>query len=954
MQMFSAISVVRDTGVIEIRTGEMDSKFELIKKTEIKDQNGILHEYADAVTGAKLFYLETSDTNKLFSVSFKTVPEDSTGVFHILEHSVLCGSEKYPVKDPFLELAKGSMYTFLNAMTFPDHTSYPVSSRNEKDFLNLVSVYLDAVFNPAIYQNKNIFYQEGWHYEVAEDGENAFVNGVVYNEMKGVESSVDSKMMSEMMKLLYPDTCYRHQSGGDSKEIPELTYEQFIETHHRFYRPDNACFYLEGKIDLQKTLELIESYLRVSEEPKNVPEIEVQKEVPCKAVQITYPLGKDEESENRVQLLLGKRFCDYSDRIKAYAAMILSEFLTGSFEAPLTQLVFEESLGQDVRMMLDNSIRQPYLLLQLVNTEETKKEHFFEILEMLKEELISSVDLKDYLEPIITNLEFKSGELEEPRALTHSMNVVSAVLYETDVTEILSYRELFKELRRLLETDYYEKLLAEILDPNGYSSVTAIPVYETDDEASFVPATDAIRDQNEKLIAWQMTPDSRESIEMIPRIQLSDVDKQPKENPFTEVEMEGVKVLIHSAPISEMAYVNLYFPVPCEYADRLSEVSLLANMFLNLPTVHYDVVELYRKMKSVIGELQFEYVNTSETGKSDVSTTYLAVRLSYLKTNAIEAVKFLSEVLFSTVFEEKTNAENVLLQLSDAYRNSLIENGDTFASMQALSSWSSAMGAEELLEGISCYETIKRILEEETGVEEFLKFMNDLRGNLLTRSRLIVGITVPEGEATEEISAAYGVDELLKSIPNGPEKDCKMSVKLERRNREFPIPSMVSYAAAGIHGECSSMEDVGVWRVAANIISLEYLWTEIRMRGGAYGAGMSAGFFGDISFFSYRDPDAENSLHTFKTCSEFLKEFAESDEPLDSYIIGAIAKTEPLLGPKYEAIAAEKDYLCNLSYQSLCDVRKGMIGTTREQLLKIAEELVVLEKELTTCVIKQS
>lgn len=930
------------------------SKFKLIKKTEIKDQNGILHEYADDVTGARLFYLETSDTNKLFSVSFKTVPEDSTGVFHILEHSVLCGSEKYPVKDPFLELAKGSMYTFLNAMTFPDHTAYPVSSRNEKDFLNLVSVYLDAVFHPAIYQNKNIFYQEGWHYEASEDGENAFINGVVYNEMKGVESSVDSKMMLQMMSLLYPDTCYRHQSGGDSKEIPKLTYEQFIETHRRFYRPDNACFYLEGNLDLKKTLELIESYLQVPKDMKNVPEIELQKDIPCKNVQITYPLGKDEDPENRVQLLFGKRLCEYSDRVKAYAAMVLSDFLTGSFEAPLTQFVFGEGLAQDVRMMIDNSIRQPYLLLQLVNTEESKKEHFFEVLEMLREELISSGSLKAYLEPIITNFEFKSSEPEEPRALSHSLNVISSVLYGANVSETLSYRELFKELRRLLETNYYEELLTEILDPNGFSSVTAVPLYETDEEIAPVPVTDEIQSENEKLIAWQTTPDSREALDMIPRIRLSDVDKLPKEKPFTETVIEGAKVLVHPAPISELAYVNLYFPVPKEYQNRLSKVSLFANMFLNLPTVHYDVVTLYQKMKSVMGDLRFEYVNSCETGKAEASTTYLAVRSSFLKSNAAEAVRFLTEVLFGTMFEEKDYAENVLLQLSDAYRNSLIENGDAFAAMMALSSWSSAMGATELLEGISCYETIKSILEAESGIEELLKFMNELREKLFTRNQLILGITVPETEAAKNLSAIYGIGKLLKSIPNGPEKDCKMNIRLARQDKAFPIPSMVSYAAAGIHRNPSSMEEAGMWKVAANIISMEYLWSEIRMRGGAYGSGMNTSAMGDISFFSNRDPNPENSLHVFKTCSDFLREFAEAGHPVDSYIIGAIAKTEPLLAPRDESIAAERNYLNNVSYQELCDIRKGMIGTTNEQLLKIAEELSVLEKAFTSCIIKQS
>ncbi|MBQ0001485.1 MAG: insulinase family protein, partial [Clostridiales bacterium] len=346
--------------------------FQLEKATPVKEADGVLYEYRHSATGARLLFLKTENQNKLFSVTFKTIPEDHTGVFHILEHSVFCGSEKYPVKDPFLEMEKGSVNTFLNAMTFPDRTVFPVSSRNEKDFRNLVSIYLDAVFRPCIYKNEAVFMQEGWHYEFGE--ESISLNGVVFNEMKGVEASVDSRMQQTMMELLFPDTCYRFLAGGKPADIPKLSYEAYLSAHKKYYRPGNAVFYLEGALELPEIVSMIEEYLASASTSETEDfEAALQPKIAPRTLKLTYPVMEDGPIEEQWFYEFGKILDDpdaseEEQLIKVSAGKILTDYLTGSMEAPLQQGILMNQLGQGVEMTVDTSLRQSYLSLKVRNS----------------------------------------------------------------------------------------------------------------------------------------------------------------------------------------------------------------------------------------------------------------------------------------------------------------------------------------------------------------------------------------------------------------------------------------------------------------------------------------------------------------------------------------------------------------------------------------------------------
>lgn len=593
------------------KIGDRIFNFEIIAVKEIADIKAVLYEMRHLPTNAKLIYVDTKDNNKHFSVAFKTVPDDDTGVFHILEHSVLGGSKKYPVREPFAELLKSSMSTFLNAMTYPDKTLYPISSRNEKDFLNLMQVYLDAVFNPAIYYNPNIFYQEGWHYELNGSGDSASLNGVVFNEMKGVYSSVYKRINSALLKMLFPDTCYQYSSGGVPSVIPTLKYEDFLEKHRKFYCADNAFFYLEGDMMPEKPIALIEEYLKNAPKCKSEVKIAKQEAMSADTKTVYYPVSNDDTAD-KTYITFGKILCDFSDKNKLFAADIVAQYLTSSNEAPLIQTILSKGLGQDVRFYVNNGTAQSYYVIQICNTEAEKEEQIINSFKQLVDDIIQNGFDRDELEAIISRLEFQSHECPKECALMHNDAVLSSYLYGGAPELYLDNTGLFDFLRGQINTDYYVNLLRELFDTENLMTVIAKPSLtvaqeETEAENEYVKnirnswsesETEKYIQLNKKLKEWQQTPDTKEQLDTMPKLDLSDVSRLPLKTETKELQFYGIRLLLHSAPITDITYINLYFPVPAEYENQLEGLSLLANILLNVPTEKYNSSFLIRSLNA--------------------------------------------------------------------------------------------------------------------------------------------------------------------------------------------------------------------------------------------------------------------------------------------------------------------------------------------------------------------
>ncbi len=938
----------------DCKCGEIIHGFVVTRVREVPDQNGTLYEFLHEKSGLQAMWLKTNDTNKLFSIAFKTIPEDDTGVFHILEHSVLCGSKKYPVKEPFLELMKSSMNTFLNAMTFPDKTLYPVASRNDKDLQNLARVYLDAVFAPSIYENPNIFYQEGWHYDISSEEEMPQYQGVVLNEMKGAESALDSVVQTEIMGLLYPDSPYRFVSGGRSAHIPDLTYEQFLSMHRKYYCPSNAIVYMEGDLDPTTYLSLTAEYLQ-EESEKRVFEIPMQQ--PTEAEEKTVRYAVDEDCEDRCHAVFSKIACSWDEKEKMHAIMVLSSYLADSMEAPLKWALLEQGFAQDVRVWLQDSVAQPSFTVWVCNT---NKEHFGRIKEIITETIASIISEgidKAALEAIINQMEFMCSEPDEPKGLTHNVMVLDSVLYGGDPIAYLTYTDTFRFLRRQLETDYYEKLLSELFSENGMKTLYLLPDASMQERMSEAESEKLAREKsswsdeelremilrNEKLLSWQTTEDSPENLSTMPKLSVSDIPLLPEKFDTTVTETDGVKVLLHPAESENTAFINLYFEA--EDAEHLSALTYLPNLIGKLPTSSRGPGEIYQDIQKNLGDLSFEMLTSAQQGDLEHCRVYFAVRCSVLKKNIPEAVRIIRELLLETDFTQEQHLYMVLLQLLESTREDIIANGHTYAMYRSAGGFSAENAAKEAFEGISANRYITHLCKEFDAEKDiFIRILTKAQKELFCKARLTISVTAKNAE---EIPAC----DFISAFPDGLSSGKPLTIAHEKTAESFiPIPAEVSYGAMSTNLFVLGAKPSGRWKVAAKLLSLRDLWTRIRVQGGAYGAGMQISDSGNLTCYSYRDPNPENSLACFAALASYIREFCESDENMEQYLISTIADTEPVLTQQAKGTAADIEYLRGITFERKCTQRREILETKKEDLAECAEILDNMGENFCTCI----
>ena len=566
--------------------------FKIDRVRENAELSGALVEMTHIKTGASLVWLDNKNSNKHFSIAFKTPPTDDTGVFHIIEHSILNGSKRFPVKDPFLELIKSSMNTFLNAMTSSDYTIYPVSSRNEQDFINLVSVYLDAVFCPAIYENPNIFYQEGWHYELNNADEDLVFKGVVFNEMKGVFASPEQQLMNGIYRLMYPDTCYQYESGGIPMAIPDLSYEQFIKTHSKHYHPSNARIYLDGDIPLERVLRLIdEQYF--SEFDKKELNITIAAQKPISNVR---KVGYYQANEGDLAYLsFGKVICSYDDIVKRFALNVLSDYLTENNNSPLKKAVLSAGLARDIYCYIDESIKSQPIVFVAKQIDIQREAEFWQILSNVKNCILKEGIDKKELNAIISHFEFSLKEVGEPKALNRNMYVLSTWLYGGDPMDMLVCDELCSKLRELVDSDYFEKLLFEIpFAPEDCAVYTMLPSVTKDEEdlaeekavlkkkkmSLNAEQINEMSKLNANLVAWQKEDNTAEQLASLPVLPLSAVNAKPLVM-STEVKDS---VVFHKTANNGITHINLYFSLTGVEKKDYGALSFLTNIFSELPT----------------------------------------------------------------------------------------------------------------------------------------------------------------------------------------------------------------------------------------------------------------------------------------------------------------------------------------------------------------------------------
>ncbi len=935
--------------------------FRVTRVRHIPELGGTLVELLHEKTGAEVCHMDNGESNKLFSVSFKTLPEDHTGVFHILEHSVLCGSEKYPVKEPFVELIKSSMNTFLNAMTFPDKTMYPVSSRNEKDFLNLTRVYLDAVFAPAILKNPNIFYQEGHHTELDGEGK-PFYKGVVFNEMKGVISSVDEAVEMEMNSMLYPDSCYSYVSGGHPEHIPDLTYGQFIDTYKRFYHPSNAKVWLDGDVPLCKVLEILDSeYFSKYEMAESLPQLTYQGEVPAARREAYYEIAEGEDAEDKAQVVFGRIVGDWQDKEKILALDIVNDVLAGSNDAPLKRAILEAGLAQDLSVTLYDGIAQPFMYMRYHNTDEAKEEDIRRVTEnVLRAQAEGGLDRAD-LEASLNQLEFRVLEASEPQGLNRCINSMNAWLYGGDPAMYITWRDTFDALRAKLDTGYFEELIREYyLCRDKLSTLILRPSLTLGDElrereqARLQREMDArseadkeeLKALNESLEKWQLTPDSPEALATIPTLDISEVSPEPSFTHFEVREVRGVKVLLHNAPTGGVCHAVMYFSLESFKREELSYISLLPMLFEELPTKKRDAISLQRETKKYLGRLNFNIDIFADRGQTEDCTPYFTAVTSFLSQNTEKAMELLCEILTETDFSSPEKIREILLQEENYLKQSLVMGGHSVAMTRVLSHYTAGQSVKEATSGFERYCVLRDAVKNFDGVYgELARLYGDFSENTVCRKRMTLSVTAPDAEAFD----AVGVIERYK------EGEAASHVKYEKAKtpmREgIKIPAQVSYASVGCNLSLMGGEYSGSASIVSGLLSYGALWNKVRVQGGAYGAGLLIRSNGNMATYSYRDPSATRTLQIYKQLSDDLKEFCESDERIDKYIISSVARLEPVRSHLAESNARDAEWFCNIDEDYVRAHRREMLCCTKDELLPWCHMLSRMANEGAVCVV---
>lgn len=927
--------------------------FTLTRIRPIPGSSAQLVEMIYGKTATEVCWVRNGESNMLFGIAFKTIPTDDTGVFHILEHSVLCGSDKYPVKEPFVELLKSSMNTFLNALTYPDKTVYPVSSRNQQDFLNLTGVYLDAVFAPAILHEPNIFRQEGWHYE--PDGENLTYNGVVFNEMKGAMSSVDETAERSIRSLLFPDNCYRYNSGGDPSAIPNLTYQQFLDTYKKNYHPTNARIYLDGDIPVEKTLSMLDEYLGRYEMGEKQ---QLEKQIPVsREKSVTYETAND--GTPKAQLVLGKILGDFGGKTELLARQVLCDVIAGSNDAPLKRAVLSTGLCRNLTMRISSGMLQPFMVLRLHNMEDENAARLEETIRTCARELIANGIPKERLTASINRLAFHVRQMHEPQALTRIQNCMNSWLYGGDPMLYLHYGDSIDALRAMVERDEFEALLEEmLLNTDGLCKLHVLPSEEhganlRKAESARLAAEKAAMSETqlqeiatayEAFTAWQQTPDSPEGLATLPKLNLSEISPEPVLYATEEDCVDGVTLLRHKVASNGIAYLCACFRLTACTLEQLTQVSLLGNLLGKLPTAAHSSAELQNEVKTWLGGLSFGVEIVAKSDRREVCTPMLRVYCSVLQENLGKAEQLIHEILTSTDFSQSDRIREILLQTETEAQRRGMMGGHTLAIKSVSAHYSAAAAAQEAISGITCIRFLHDLSKNfDARIEGFVSLLQRTLKKAVCRKNLILSLTEDGSSDLSGFVARFPEGE---AAVNAVAYETRLPKKLGIR-----IPAQVSFASVGYHlGEAGIAYD-GTARLLSNVLSLAHLWNEVRVQGGAYGAGMYINKNSGLVTQSYRDPDPARSLEVYRNMGSFVRAFAESGEDITGFIISTVAETEPLVGPEQQGAMADNDWFAGIGYAEAAAERQQLLGATAADLIKWCDVLDALRDKAAVCVV---
>lgn len=946
------------------------AEYEILDEHRVEDVQSDGFILRHKKSGARIAVLSNNDDNKVFYIGFRTPPEDETGVPHIIEHTTLCGSKKFPVKDPFIELAKGSLNTFLNAMTYPDKTVYPVASCNDQDFKNLMDVYLDAVFNPNITKYEEIFKQEGWHYELTGKDDELKINGVVYNEMKGAYSSPDEVLSSQIYRSLFPDNTYSKDSGGNPEYIPKLTYEAYLDFYHKYYHPSNSYIYLYGDMDVVERLEWLDKeYLSLYDYKKVNSEINKQPAFDeIKNVEAQYSITMDDSQENKTYLSYNRVVGDSLDEMLYQAFDVLDYALVSSPGAPVKQALIDAGIGDDVYGSYDAGILQPVFSFVAKNANASQADEFESIIESTLKEVVKTGINKEALLAGINSSEFKFREADFgqfPKGLLFGLNCLDSWLFD-DMKPFIHLECLgtFAKLRKAVDTDYFEKLIQEyLLDNTHGSSVTVKPKRGLGNEREEALAKELsdykaslsdeeikkLIEDTEHLKKYQEEPSSDEDLRKLPMLTRADMKKNAM--PFSNIEDEllDVKVVRHDIESNGIDYISFLFDAGDFAQSELGYLGFFTNALGLVSTEKYSYTDLANATNIYTGGISTGTASHPDIKDRNNFVFKVEVKLKVLEKNLDKALELMEQMLLTSDFTDTKRLGELVAQIKARLQANLSSSGHLVAAMRSMSSFSRYALYQDELKGVAFYRSICRIEKE---LSESPKSVSDklaaIAKKLFARNRMLISFTGNNeayGNAKPSLEKVIAGFNKMSAVGNQAE------VHFNTAKEAFIDASQIQYVAKTGDFICEGYEYTGALRLLRIILSYDYLWINVRVKGGAYGCMNTFLRSGESYFVSYRDPNLSDTLDVYDRIPEYIKSFSPDERDMTKYIIGTFSALDTPMNPEAKGSRSLSAYLEGITYEQIQKERNEILNAQPEDIRRLADLVEAVLKKDSICVI---
>lgn len=946
------------------------AEYEILDEHRVEDVQSDGFILRHKKSGARIAILSNNDDNKVFYIGFRTPPEDETGVPHIIEHTTLCGSKKFPVKDPFIELAKGSLNTFLNAMTYPDKTVYPVASCNDQDFKNLMDVYLDAVFNPNITKYEEIFKQEGWHYELTGKDDELKINGVVYNEMKGAYSSPDEVLSSQIYRSLFPDNTYSKDSGGNPEYIPKLTYEAYLDFYHKYYHPSNSYIYLYGDMDVvERLVWLDKEYLSLYDYKKVNSEINKQPAFDeIKNVETQYSITMDDSQENKTYLSYNRVVGDTLDEMLYQAFDVLDYALVSSPGAPVKQALIDAGIGDDVYGSYDAGILQPVFSFVAKNANASQADEFESIIENTLKEVVKTGINKEALLAGINSSEFKFREADFgqfPKGLLFGLNCLDSWLFD-DMKPFIHLECLgtFAKLRKAVDTDYFEKLIQEyLLDNTHGSSVTVKPKRGLGNEREEALAKELsdykaslsdeeikkLIEDTEHLKKYQEEPSSDEDLRKLPMLTRADMKKNAM--PFSNIEDEllDVKVVRHDIESNGIDYISFLFDAGDFAQSELGYLGFFTNALGLVSTEKYSYTDLANATNIYTGGISTGTASHPDIKDRNNFVFKFEVKLKVLEKNLDKALELMEQMLLTSDFTDTKRLGELVAQIKARLQANLSSSGHLVAAMRSMSSFSRYALYQDELKGVAFYRSICRIEKE---LSESPKSVSDklaaIAKKLFARNRMLISFTGNNeayGNAKPSLEKVIAGFDKMSAVGNQAE------VHFNTAKEAFIDASQIQYVAKTGDFICEGYEYTGALRLLRIILSYDYLWINVRVKGGAYGCMNTFLRSGESYFVSYRDPNLSDTLDVYDRIPEYIKSFSPDERDMTKYIIGTFSALDTPMNPEAKGSRSLSAYLEGITYEQIQKERNEILNAQPEDIRRLADLVEAVLKKDSICVI---